>query len=241
MSGADPAGEGDAEENLTGVTMTEAEWLKSNDPAAMLQWLMAHRNGIGVWEEGDIGYLPHIASDRKLQLWVEACRAEFDKLRPGTVIWPDQKYDHELMPNAMSWTSESIVPKEVRAALFREIVGNLWRPIYVLGDGKPRPGCVLFDPSWLTPDITAMAQAIYDGVKCDCTEATVGGEDDEPFEACAHVSGHSQQPFEPAALPILADALEESGCQTEDLLLHLRSDVIHVCGCWVIDLLLGNV
>ena len=41
-------------------------------------------------------------------------------------------------------------------------------------------------------------------------------------------------------MPVLADALEESGCQDQDILGHCRSGGEHVRGCWVIDLLLGK-
>jgi len=41
-------------------------------------------------------------------------------------------------------------------------------------------------------------------------------------------------------LPVLADALEEAGCQDQDILGHCRSGGEHVRGCWVIDLLLGK-
>jgi hypothetical protein len=41
-----------------------------------------------------------------------------------------------------------------------------------------------------------------------------------------------------ALLPVLADALEESGCDDDDVLLHLRGPGPHVRGCWVLDLLL---
>ncbi|HLW65869.1 MAG TPA: hypothetical protein VKS79_11155, partial [Gemmataceae bacterium] len=40
-------------------------------------------------------------------------------------------------------------------------------------------------------------------------------------------------------MPILADALEEAGCQTADILTHCRHANRHFRGCWVIDLLLG--
>jgi hypothetical protein len=43
-----------------------------------------------------------------------------------------------------------------------------------------------------------------------------------------------------ANLPILADALEEAGCDYVDLLEHCRSGDDHVRGCWVIDLLLAK-
>jgi hypothetical protein len=41
-------------------------------------------------------------------------------------------------------------------------------------------------------------------------------------------------------LPILADALEESGCTSEDILGHLRGPGPHVRGCWPVDLCLGK-
>jgi len=42
-----------------------------------------------------------------------------------------------------------------------------------------------------------------------------------------------------ADLPILADALEESGCDSHRLLDHLRGPGPHYPGCWALDLLLG--
>jgi len=41
-------------------------------------------------------------------------------------------------------------------------------------------------------------------------------------------------------MPILADALEDSGCDNADILAHCRGDGPHVRGCWVVDLLLGK-
>ena len=41
-------------------------------------------------------------------------------------------------------------------------------------------------------------------------------------------------------MPILADALEEAGCDHADILNHCRGDGPHVRGCWVVDLLLGK-
>jgi hypothetical protein len=41
-------------------------------------------------------------------------------------------------------------------------------------------------------------------------------------------------------LPILADALEEAGCRDEALLAHCRDRRGHARGCWVIDALLGK-
>jgi hypothetical protein len=41
-------------------------------------------------------------------------------------------------------------------------------------------------------------------------------------------------------LPILADALEEAGCTSADILRHGREAEPHVRGCWVLDLLTGR-
>jgi len=41
-------------------------------------------------------------------------------------------------------------------------------------------------------------------------------------------------------MPILADALEDAGCDHADILNHCRGDGPHVRGCWVVDLLLGR-
>ena len=43
-----------------------------------------------------------------------------------------------------------------------------------------------------------------------------------------------------ADLPILADALEDAGCDNADILAHCRSGGEHVRGCWVVDLLLDR-
>jgi len=41
-------------------------------------------------------------------------------------------------------------------------------------------------------------------------------------------------------MPILADALMDAGCDSEEIIAHCRSDGPHVRGCHVVDLLLGK-
>jgi hypothetical protein len=41
-------------------------------------------------------------------------------------------------------------------------------------------------------------------------------------------------------LAVLADALEEAGCDNQEMLTHLRGPGPHVRGCWVVDVLLGK-
>jgi hypothetical protein len=43
------------------------------------------------------------------------------------------------------------------------------------------------------------------------------------------------------AMPILADALQDAGCDNTDILNHCRDGSgAHVRGCWVVDLVLGK-
>jgi hypothetical protein len=41
-------------------------------------------------------------------------------------------------------------------------------------------------------------------------------------------------------LPVLADALEDAGCDDDAVLEHCRSPLPHVRGCWVVDWCLGH-
>ena len=77
-----------------------------------------------------------------------------------------------------------------------------------------RPASI--NPTWLTPAVTNLAQSAYD------ERAMPSGE------------------LEPARLAVLSDALEEAGCDNEDILNHLRSPGSHVRGCWALDLILGK-
>jgi hypothetical protein len=75
---------------------------------------------------------------------------------------------------------------------------------------------ITLDDSWLTPTVTNLAQAIYDARQLP--------------------SGL----FDNQRLGVLADALEDAGCNNADILGHLRGSGEHVRGCWVVDLVLGR-
>jgi hypothetical protein len=50
---------------------------------------------------------------------------------------------------------------------------------------------------------------------------------------------YAEQAFD--RMPILADALQNAGCDNTDVLNHCRdTSLTHVRGCWVVDLLLGK-
>jgi hypothetical protein len=81
--------------------------------------------------------------------------------------------------------------------------------------GNPfRPASI--DPAWLTPAVSSLAQAAYD----------------------ERIKPSGELDIE--RLAVLSDCLEETGCDNEDILNHLRSPGPHVRGCWCVDLLLGK-
>jgi len=49
---------------------------------------------------------------------------------------------------------------------------------------------------------------------------------------------YSERAFD--RMPILADALQDAGCDSSDILNHCRQPGEHVRGCWVVDLILGK-
>ena len=75
---------------------------------------------------------------------------------------------------------------------------------------------ITLNPTWLTPTVLNLARAAYE------ERALPSGE------------------LAPDRLGVLSDALEEAGCDNEDILNHLRSPGPHVRGCWGLDLLLGK-
>jgi hypothetical protein len=57
-------------------------------------------------------------------------------------------------------------------------------------------------------------------------------------ETVVQLARHARATGEFSTLPILADALEEAGCDAEGVLDHLRGAGPHARGCWALDLIL---
>jgi hypothetical protein len=81
--------------------------------------------------------------------------------------------------------------------------------------GNPfRPATI--SPAWRTPSVVSLAQATYDNRTLPTGT------------------------LEPSRRAVLADALEDAGCDNTDILKHLRGPGPHVRGCWPLDLVLGK-
>jgi hypothetical protein len=227
--------------------MTEQEWLRCANPYWMLQFLQGEDavTRLRRWR-GDRVLQP--ASLRKVVLFNSAYgRRWWDRMKAGAreyLIAQERFADGEIDAQSLRSSAESLaaaVPAYAEARRYAEAVeypdrrGDyqgysapdwhiLFRPsdilisaavevakqVSLLRDifGNPfRP--VTIDPSWLTPTVISLAQAIYN---------------DQAFDR----------------LPILADALEDAGCDQAELLAHCRGPGPHVRGCFVVDALLAK-
>jgi predicted RNA-binding Zn-ribbon protein involved in translation (DUF1610 family) len=197
--------------------VTEQEWLTSDDPVAMLAEVVGREVG-GFYDPSTSK-----AGDRKLRLFACACWrgrvmrfsgsrppllvAEFGEgLADGVPLPGDRPRPtldaaaefFPLLPSASEAAAGMAVPSNGReaagqAALLRDIVGNPFRPAYVvhntggessfdvqtarrLGKRCVSIGmigrCVLIDRDWLTPAALALAQAAYDERDGECLVCT---------------------------------------------------------------------
>lgn len=178
--------------------------------------------------------------------------------------------------------------RRVQADLMREVFGNPFRAVTYLTrtvecvrcNGKgfrtlgvtcgtcEGSGKIKGNADWLTPQVLALADAAYrDRVaeRCECLRGSLAGgfiTVDPDCSKCGGTGNLETGSLDPVTLAALADALEEAGCENEDILRHLRGearcyvaggvspDYDHyvwvrkdypcVRGCHVLDALLGK-
>jgi hypothetical protein len=210
--------------------MTKAEWLACDDPAPMLDSLRGK------------------ASQRKLRLFACACVRRVEHLletylsRQALEVaerYADGSADDHQRRKARQvmnyrgggeahWQAFQACERCVSDAHGAEIAGEVSRLTAAHPDwGEQRHQCDLLrdifgpapfrrlprlNPAWLA----------WEGGTVPKLAASIY--DERAFDR----------------LPILADALEEAGCDAAELLTHLRWPGPHVRGCWALDLVLGK-
>lgn len=102
--------------------------------------------------------------------------------------------------------------------------------------------------------VSAGGLLLHGGVKDDQAEVMRGVVRDvvgNPFRPAAIapdwrtdtvmlLARHMYDTREFGAMPILADALQDAGCTSDEILTHCRGPAPHFRGCWVVDALLGK-
>jgi hypothetical protein len=202
--------------------MTEREWLDCKDSTLMLQFLQGK------------------ASDRKLRLFACAC---------GRYVWhlfPDERCRRAIEVGEQY--ADGLVGEWIREALWREIYDL---KVEAVAEAD-------FDRAAWLRDREA---PVYDNVsrratytpaspRCDFLREIIGN----PFRPITlnrtwlswngrTIPKLAQAIYDERAferLPILADALEEAGCTSAEILDHCRQPGKHVRGCWVVDAVLGK-
>lgn len=218
--------------------MTESEWLSSTDPARMLAFVRTNsgdESGGEVYPRTMLS-APLAVSDRKLKLFALACwwdqyhadRAapEFHESRAWAESWIDRGMptaEVEAMPDDWSldgktcirrwliaWETPartaaaflSIDHRDHQAGLLRCIAGNPFRPVSLCGEslvGKIGGGVAISSDCRL----------------CRAILSWNGGTIPRLAEAIYQERAWDR-------MPMLADALEEAGCQDAAILAHCR-------------------
>lgn len=221
--------------------MTEADWLTATDPDSLL------RHAAGYFRE----------NPRKLRLL--ACAW-------GYTLWPrmpagacrEAVLVAERYADGVADLGELVFAFRAADELFRAMADNRVR-----GHGR---GTRQLIGRWATMRAVKVARASADPA---LAVGDLSARDHTPtvqYALTGYIRDLIGKPFRPPAidprwrtadvlgvaaaayddgafglLPVLADALEEAGCENADMLGHCRDPQgVHVRGCWVIDLLLGK-
>ena len=224
------------------VTLTEAEWRVSNDPNAMLRVLKGNP----------------CASERKLRLFAytsaELAIARLSNRADFLPILATAKNLVEglAQPDEVRLAAEEAIALEVasttraNARVTAAVSCTLEREAYrgacgVVGDllHNELEGIVQAKPELHANLLRCMFGIPYRGFDVgfrllrlnpawrtlDAVVLARGIYDDRAFDR----------------MPILADALQDAGCDNDDILNHCRdTSTPHARGCWVVDLLLGK-
>jgi hypothetical protein len=202
--------------------VTESEWLECDDPRTLLQRLgrpAAYRLSLlqsaayhrSVWDD-----LPHVAR-RGIEL--------MEQLADRTVVKSELT---EVMESLKTFVGraptspDELVVFRTAAAVYSSL-GQPDRIFYTWDTDQPRRSAAGIRDIFGNPFRSVTFPAAW---RSDTAVA---------------LAKHMCDSRDFSAMPILADALQEAGCEQEDILSHCSdAGATHVRGCWVIDLVLGK-
>lgn len=228
--------------------MTEAEWLACEDPPALLQALR------------------HDASPRKLRLFAVTCCKDIwanltDERSRKAVELAERHADDALgrgeldggRSGAQGAFQDAITPEcyEAGEPQTTECAGA-WAAALTLApvaqEVAPRIAYLAANAVKLAPgadpDVSFLQACLQ---QCALIREVFGN----PFRRVAFdpawrtdtavsLARRMYDARDFSAMPILADALQDAGCDNDDILAHCRGPGPHVRGCWVVDLVLGK-
>jgi len=211
--------------------MTEAEWMTCDNLHAMLESISG------------------ATSDRKQRLVICAY---------SRLVWPDLgDVGHNGVETAERW-ADGEVSDEVADRVLKEVQA------VIPGDGDTVPDSEVAwaliwgtrgssYPPWYWATLAVRNVQEWLGVESGSLAHLLRDIFGNPFRPAtldtawrtSTVLALAAQMYESrdfGAIPILADALQDAGCDNDDVLNHCRDEKqVHVRGCWVVDLVLGKV
>jgi hypothetical protein len=221
--------------------VTESDWLNATDPQAMLIFLR------------DSGR----ASDRKLRLFAVACCRDIWRWvsHPGSrlAVETSERYaDGAATPAELRKAERKASAATSELSSSADLMMRLSK--WAEKDAAQAAAEVARKP--LSPGlVAAKARAAFTAtpVRPKDQSATLRDIFGNPFRPppaidpawltppVVSVARRAYDERDFAALPVLADALEEAGCDSADLLRHCRErGLAHCRGCWAVDLILGR-
>jgi hypothetical protein len=229
--------------------MTEAEWLDSSDPRPMVEFLQGG------------------ATIRKLQLFASACCRAVEHLWTDNLgLWvvevaeqdADGMATTEEVKRAMNRAIESYdcasdhvgydsIPDDEREFAI-DVVEALWAVMTTVCQGGVEAARTVAAFDAINPDNPRTEERrqfsillremfgpiLFRPTAIDWSSIAWNNQ----VVAKLAIAIYNDRAFD--RLPILADALEDAGCDNVDILAHCRGPGPHVRGCWVVDLILGK-
>lgn len=239
--------------------MTEHDWLTTDDPLAAFRFLAGMKSDrVSRWM-AFVGIPTHPIPDRKLRLYLcswfrhvaDAFPAEWSTATADVLDTAERVADGDALPgdvisvaqsywNIVSGTDENPSPVDITETVATERLHKIarWRTS-ALRLGVPDLELeeqirIVLGARQSDPSLANLVRCIFENpfhrpeFRNSWRNSTVLGLAEKVYED--RTFGH---------LPILADALEEGGCEESAILDHSRHPGPHGRGCWVIDRILG--
>ena len=200
--------------------MTEAEWLAATDPTPMLAFLRGKvsERKFRLYACGLYRRIWHELTEIEWRTAVEKCELLVDGIikRHDTA---GARRDFRKEAASVDWTSAD---DAAWAAVNRKAANYHYRQT------------ISGDRAWLKEQCE-LAYCIF-GNPFRFVTGDPGWITSVTLSLATRI--YDEKAFD--RMPILADALQEAGCDNADILTHCRDDGPHVRGCWVVDLILGK-
>ena len=230
--------------------MNEQEWMVSDDPAAMMELLKLEspKDSAIRWCSDRKMRLFACAClatrhEDMGDYYKYAETGDFSKFTKEAdyLVGTEPLSAHDWARHWCEFTVMETPTKEQKAAILREIYGNPWKRIearkrihgkHLDGDNDTAGSVQTFEAHWLTPTIRQLAEAVHESFgERKCSECCGTGlyDGSHVYGGCPTCHGTGKLPgYDVDTMPILGDALEESGAP-EEIVQHVRGKERCLC------------